>query len=387
MPPGKERRRTWLGRKRPRHYLRAWTPEPREGKQEWKRRIRRARIFGSAAAQNLFGQVALLRVFCACGDVSQLMSGGGSSGLTNDKLGLDGDLGHVFTAALDEIDDRLRGDLPHLHEWLPDSGKSWIGVGGPGNVIEANNGNVFGNAQACFVERPDRADGRDVVVSKKRSERMLPGQELLGEGISNAGSGIETLELDGQLGTNANAELLRYLADRVPTHAGIRTHGLASNEGDFLVTEIAKMFEGQVRGARVVQDDVGQAFDAAMARDGDGRESKLFAERCVRGDEPLDASRQKHLRVGLQEFRIVTVDHGEEEIIVLAQIFFDSANHHRAVGVANFFGDHANGVGTFQAQSASKKVGAVIERLGGFNDAIFCVLGKGARGGRVVQGG
>jgi len=42
-----------------------------------------------------------------------------------------------------------------------------------------------------------------------------------------------------------------------------------------LVAEIAKMFEGQVRGTRVVQDDVGQAFDAAMAGDGHGRQSSF----------------------------------------------------------------------------------------------------------------
>ena len=38
----------------------------------------------------------------------------------------------------------------------------------------------------------------------------------------------------------------------------------------------------------------------------------------------------------------MAVNHGEEEIIVLAQIFFDTADHHRAVGVANFLGDHAD---------------------------------------------
>ena len=146
---------------------------------------------------------------------------------------------------------------------------------------------------------------------------MLPGQVSLGEGISNAGRRIETFELDGQLGTNANAELLSDFADRVPTHAGIRTHGLPPNEGDFLMAEIAKMFECQPRGARVIQNDVGHPFDAPMACDGDSRQSKFFTERCVGGDEALDATRQKHLRVGLQELRIMAVDHRQEEIIVL----------------------------------------------------------------------
>ena len=81
---------------------------------------------------------------------------------------------------------------------------------------------------------------------------MLPGQELLAESISNAGRRIEALQLDGQFGTNANAELLRYFANRAPTHRGIRTHRLPSNEGDLLVAQIAKMFQCQPRGPRVV---------------------------------------------------------------------------------------------------------------------------------------
>ena len=83
----------------------------------------------------------------------------------------------------------------------------------------------------------------------------------------------------------------------------------------------------------------------------------------------------------------MAVDHGEEEIIVLAQVFFDPADHHRAVGVANFFGDHPDGISSFQSQSACKKVRPVVERFRSFDDAILGVLGDGTRGRRVVQGG
>jgi len=57
-----------------------------------------------------------------------------------------------------------------------------------------------GTRRPCFVERPDRADGRNVVVGKKRGERMFPGQELLGEGISNSRRRIEAFELNGHSG-------------------------------------------------------------------------------------------------------------------------------------------------------------------------------------------
>jgi hypothetical protein len=216
---------------------------------------------------------------------------------------------------------------------------------------------------------------------------MLPCQELLGEGISNGGRGIEALQLNGQLGTDSNADLLGHLADCVPTYGGIRTDGLSFDERDFLVTKIAKMFEGQPRGTLVIQDDVGQAFDSLMPCDRDSRQTKFLLDGRVGGDEALDASRQKHLRVGLQELWIVPVDHGEEKIIVFAQIFFDAADHHRAIGVADFFGDHANRIGSLQAQCAGKKVRPVIECLRGFDDAILCVRGDGTRRGRIVQSG
>ena len=40
------------------------------------------------------------------------------------------------------------------------------------------------------------------------------------------------------------------------------------------------------------------------------------------------------------------MDHGEEEIIVLAQILFDAADYQGAIRVADFFGDYANGIGS-----------------------------------------
>ncbi len=184
---------------------------------------------------------------------------------------------------------------------------------------------------------------------------------MLAEGISNGRRGIDAVELDGQLGTDSNVELLRHLADRVPTRGRIRTDGLAFDKGDFFVTEIAKVLERQPRGALVIQDDVGQAFDALMPCDRDGRQRKLLHQGRVGGDEALHASRQKHLRVGLQQLWIMPMDHSEEEIIILAQVFFDAANDHRAIRVADFFGDHANGIGSLQAQGARKKVRPVIQ--------------------------
>src|SRR2546428_1429972 len=186
--------------------------------------------------------------------------------LTNRKLGLDGDLGDVFATPFDKVDNGLRRDLAHLDQWLPYRRESGIGVRRAGDVVEADDGNIFRHTQTRFVDGPDRADCRNVVVSEKRREGMLPCEELLGEGIANAGGRIDAFELDSQLGANANFELLCYFADSAPTHSGIRADGLTLDEGDFFVTEIAKMFQGQPCGALVIEDDVGHVFDAFMPR-------------------------------------------------------------------------------------------------------------------------
>src|SRR6266513_1518568 len=67
-----------------------------------------------------------------------------------------------------------------------------------------------------------------------------------------------------------NAELLGHFADRAPAHGGVRANGLSLDEGDFFVTEIAKMFEGQPGGTLVIQHDVGQTFDSLVSCDRDG---------------------------------------------------------------------------------------------------------------------
>src|SRR5882762_1788432 len=192
---------------------------------------------------SLRGEAALQRERACC-NALQLAMGSGTGGLTNHKLGLDGDLRNVFIARFDEIDNGLRRDLPHLDQWLPHRCESRIGVRRAGNIIEADHGNVFRNAEARFVDRPNRADRGNVVVSEKCRKGMLPRQELLGEGITNGRGRIDAFELRGQFGTNANFELLGYFADCVPTHGVILTDGLLSYEVAFLMTEITKMFQG-----------------------------------------------------------------------------------------------------------------------------------------------
>ena len=76
---------------------------------------RREEISSSAAKELLRGEAALQRERTCC-NALQLAMRSGTGGLTSHKLGLDGDLGNVFPAPFDEIDNGLRRDLPHLDQ-------------------------------------------------------------------------------------------------------------------------------------------------------------------------------------------------------------------------------------------------------------------------------
>ena len=83
----------------------------------------------------------------------------------------------------------------------------------------------------------------------------------------------------------------------------------------------------------------------------------------------------------------MAVDHGQKEIIALAQVLLDAADDGRTVGVADFFGNDSDGVGALVAESAREKVGTVVEFLGGGVNAVLGFLRNGASRGGIVENG
>ena len=83
----------------------------------------------------------------------------------------------------------------------------------------------------------------------------------------------------------------------------------------------------------------------------------------------------------------MTVNYGQKKVVVFSQVFFNPANHHGAVGIANLFGNHADRISPTQAQRARKKVGPVVQSLRRFDDAVLGMLRNRARCRRVIQRG
>lgn len=145
------------------------------------------------------------------------------------------------------------------------------------------------------------------------------------------------------------------------------------------------MLEGQASGTLVIQDNVRYSLDVPMPRDGYGRQRHLLVQRSVGRDEDFHTPCQKHLRVCLKQLGIVPVNHGQEKIVVLSQIFFNPANDHGALRIANLLGDDANRVSSLQAQSARKEVWPIVQHLRCLDDAILGVFRDGTCRRGVVQ--
>lgn len=306
---------------------------------------------------------------------------------TRNKLGLDGDFGHVFRFAFDEVDECLGGDLSHALERLTDGRQPWAIKSSSGDVVEAHHRNVFGDAQAGFAQRPNGTDRGNVVVSEQRGERLLASEELLGAGVAELRRGKGGVDLNGELRTYANTKFGSDFTHGSPANGGVGAGGMTFQEGDLFVSQFHEMGKREPRRKFVIQDNVGDTFDAAVSGDRDRGELEFFGDRSVGGNETLDATRHEHLRIGVEKLLIVPVDHGEKEEIVLSQIFFDPADDQGSVSVADFFGDDTNRVGALEAERAGEIVGTIVEVLGGLDDAFLGVLGDGASGGGVVERG
>src|ERR1035438_1232901 len=103
------------------------------------------------------------------------------------------------------------------------------------------------------------------------------------------------------------------------------------------------MRQNQMGGLKVIESDIGDAFNLAMARNYDCGYPLGLVYRGIDGDKALDSPGEQDVRVLVQQSRIVMVHHRHEKILALAERRLDASDHYAAVSVSNFRGDHAHG--------------------------------------------
>src|SRR5580658_8405111 len=138
-------------------------------------------------------------------------------GITNHELWLDGDLRKIIFAFLDLTDQRLRGDLSHPQQRLPDRRQSRIRESRSGNIIESHDRHILRHAQSRLAKRPYRPNRRNIVIRKERCERLPPREQLLRYWEPHFRSGNSALDPYREFRSNSNSQLHRHLANRIPT--------------------------------------------------------------------------------------------------------------------------------------------------------------------------
>ena len=108
--------------------------------------------------------------------------------------------------------------------------------------------------------------------------------------------------------------------------------------------ELQKMLKGQVSGATMIDDDIGDAGHAAMSGDDRGGHLRYQGKlRRVDGDDAFNQSLHKEPRILLEQMRLVAMTYNEIEITSLQQIVFDARKYESCVSLTNFRDKDANG--------------------------------------------
>src|SRR5208283_3688661 len=102
------------------------------------------------------------------------------------------------------------------------------------------------------------------------------------------------------------------------------------------------MTQRELRRAPVIQNDIGYVLHFLMARNGDGRHGRDSVHRGIDGDEAFHTAGSEKLRVGLLELDVMPVGDYQQEIVVCAEMRFDSAQHASAVSISEFLGNNAD---------------------------------------------
>ncbi len=182
----------------------------------------------------------------------------------------------------------------------------------------------------------------------------------------------DEFRVNGQMQFRCNSQ------DGPPARDGVRTGGRPAEKSDVSMAEIEEMLQDELCGAMVIEDDVGDVRDMLMAGDGHGGKSGFLVDGGVNGNDAFSAAGEKQLGIGTLEVVVMAVGDGEEEEVVLAENSFDATDDGRSVGVADFLGDHADGVAALYTERACEEIRAIVELASGLDDTVAGFFGDGA---------
>jgi hypothetical protein len=143
------------------------------------------------------------------------------------------------------------------------------------------------------------------------------------------------------------------------------------------VTEIVEVLERQQSGPVVVQHDVGVALDLLVSGDGDDGRAHLLVQRGIDEQEAVHGALGEQAGVLVDEVLLALVADDIMKVAGLEEVLFNAVHQHGEVAFAELRHDHADRKGLAGAQGTGDGIGAVVQPLGGFEDALACGGGDG----------
>src|SRR5580698_6802671 len=143
--------------------------------------------------------------------------------------------------------------------------------------------------------------------------------------MARLGAWIGTAQLDRQLRMEWDAKLCRDFANRFPTPAGVRTEGLALDEGDALMAKLLQVLQRLVRGLPVIELHTDCMLIVPVTGDCNHRHRNMLADFSIHSNDAIDGARDHEARIGLQQFRVMKMAGDEIKQALLQQSIFNTA--------------------------------------------------------------
>jgi len=110
-----------------------------------------------------------------------------------------------------------------------------------------------------------------------------------------------------------------------------------------------QMLERYAGSSLVIEDNVSDPLQGAVAGHTDCREKRRLEETSIYGDKAFHTPLEQKLCVVAKHVQVVTMNYRQEKVIVLAEIRLNPADDHGPVSVADLLEDKSYGISAFLA--------------------------------------
>ncbi len=159
---------------------------------------------------------------------------------------------------VDAIKRNAGGDGAHEFHGLADGGERWSVKGGGGDVVKANDGTIFGNAQSGFGQGADGAESGHVIESHEGGKGTLLLEQAFGQFVAvlETGDGIAGFgKIEDQAGIDFEIVGLGKGTNSLPARGAVGQGFGAANEGDLAMSQGVEMLDGGMGAEFVVHHD------------------------------------------------------------------------------------------------------------------------------------